>query len=179
MTCPYLPRTVKVVYKRLPNDVRKFPAILREKSESKLVVQMVLTLPRARRLEGRVIADSGFSVIWFIYRGRWYDIGKFYDKAGTFLGYYCDIVKPTDKLLLNHARTATLTDLYLDLWITPHGKVYVLDEDELQEALRRGHISATLAKEARKHLTSLVRLTRKRHFPPKNVRDTQLFRCKN
>ena len=174
-----MPRPVKVVYKRLPNDVREFPAILREKSKSKLVVQMVLTLPRPRRFEGRVIADSGFSVIWFIYRGRWYDIGKFHDQAGRFLGYYCDIVKPANKLLLSRDRTATLTDLYLDLWITPHGKVYVLDEDELQEALRRGHISATLAKEARKHLTSLVRLAQRRHFPPKNVKNTQLLRPKN
>ena len=175
MPKPTLPRPIKVVYKRLLNDVREFPAILRQESKSRLVVQMVLSLPRQRRLGGKVIADSGFSAIWFIFRNRWYDVGKFYDRAGRFVGYYCDIVKPTNKLLQTPSRAATLTDLYLDLWITPQGEYYILDEDELDDALARGHISSVMAKAAREHLTSIVQLFQKKRFPPKHVKRTQLM----
>ncbi|HUK49547.1 MAG TPA: DUF402 domain-containing protein [Terriglobales bacterium] len=170
-----LPYPVKIVYKRLPNDVREFPAILRHESKSRLIVQMVLTLPKPRRLESKVIADSGFSAIWFIYRNRWYDVGKFYDRRGTFVGYYCDIIKPTNRLLRNPTHATTLTDLYLDLWITPQGDYYILDEDELEYALARGHISSKMAKAAREHLISLVQLVQKKRFPPNHVKQTQLM----
>ena len=170
-----LPRPATIIYRRLPNDVREFPGILRQESESNLVIQTRLTLPSPRRLAGRVIADTGFLAVWFIYRDRWYDVGKFYDRAGEQVGYYCDILKPTHKLLLNSTRTTTLTDLFLDLWITPRGKYYVLDEDELQAALNKGYISKTLASAARKRLTTLIHRIERENFPPKQVRDIELL----
>jgi predicted RNA-binding protein associated with RNAse of E/G family len=124
---------------------------------------------------GRVIADTGFRAIWFIYRDRWYDVGKFYDRADVHVGYYCDILKPPHKLLLNSTRTTTLTDLYLDLWITPRGGYYVLDEDEMQSALNNGYISTMLAGGARKRLTSLLRRLERGRFPPKHVREVKLL----
>ena len=173
-----LPRPVTIVYRRLPNDVREFPGILRQESKSKLVIQMPLQLSSPRRLFGKVIADTGYSAIWFIYRHRGYDIGKLYDRAARHLGYYCDILKPPRKLLLNSTRTTTLTDLFLDLWITPRGAHYVLDENELQNALRSGHISTVLASRARKRLTSLIRLVEQDRFPPKQVREIKLLESK-
>ena len=122
-----------------------------------------------------MIADTGFMVVWFIYRNRWYDIGKFYDRAGRHVGYYCDILKPSHKLLLNSTRTATLTDLFLDLWITPRGAYYVLDEDEMQDAIRNGYVSTTLARAARKHLATLIHRVEQDRFPPKHVRDMELL----
>jgi predicted RNA-binding protein associated with RNAse of E/G family len=169
------PRPVEIVYRRLPNDVRRFSGILRQESRSRLVIQTGLTVSSPRRVGGRVIADAGFSAIWFIYRDRWYDIGKFYDGTNKLVGYYCDIVEPSRKLMLNRTRTMTLTDLFLDLWITPRGGYCVLDEDEFQNALKKGYIATMLAREARRHLTSLVRLVERKRFPPKHVREAKLL----
>jgi predicted RNA-binding protein associated with RNAse of E/G family len=170
-----LPRPVTIVYRRLPNDVREFPGLLRYESDTRLVIQTQLTLPSPHRVAGRVIADTGFSAIWFIYRDRWYDLGKLYDRAGVHVGYYSDILKPPHRLLLNSTRTTKLTDLFLDLWITPRGEYYVLDEDEIQNALNNGHISSTLASVARKHLASLIRQVERGRFPPIHVREIELL----
>ena len=170
-----LPRPITVVYKRLPNDVREFPSILRRESKTGLTIQMVIAVSSPRRIFGKVIVDTGFSAIWFVYRNRWYDVAKFYDKDGKLTGYYCDILKPTSKLLVKGNKTATLTDLFLDLWITTSGEYTVLDENEFQNAIARGYISKTLAREARKHLASLIRQVKRKQFPPKAVKQIDLL----
>jgi predicted RNA-binding protein associated with RNAse of E/G family len=170
-----LPRPVTVVYRRLPNDVRELPGILRRESRSRLVVEMVLKVSSPRRMFGKTVVDTGFTAIWFVYRDRWYDIAKFYDQAGRFTGYYCDILKPQRKLLLSRDRTTTLTDLFLDLWITPSGKYVILDEDEFQNAVTQGYISKTLANEARKHLNFLIRQVKRGRFPSKSVKQIELL----
>jgi hypothetical protein len=100
-----------IVYRRLPRDAREFPGLLRESTVRKLVIQSPISVDRPIRVSGEIIAHTGYVSIWFIYRDRWYDVGKFYDAAGRWLGYYCDIIKPVKKLLATPSRTVTLTPL--------------------------------------------------------------------
>jgi len=121
-------------------------------------------------VSGNVIADKGYLAIWFIYRNRWYDVGKFYDRSRNWIGYYCDILKPPTKLLAKPSRTTTLMDLFLDLWITPDSQHFILDEDELELALRRHDVSESLARQAREQMMALVRRVDAGRFPLTSVR---------
>jgi len=109
--------------------------------------------------------------VWFIFKGKWYDIAKFYDRKDRFTGYYCDIIRPIGKLLSNRSETSIITDLFLDLWINREGRCAVLDEDELRSALAKHHISLPLARRARRELQSLIYLAESRRFPPVSIRE--------
>lgn len=168
-----LPRPIRIVYKRLPNNVREIPGLLREATLQQLVIESPIVVPHPMRLSGKVVADNGYLAIWFVYRDRWYDVGRFFDRSRNFVGYYCDIVKPMKQLLMGPSKTAMITDLFLDLWIWPDGQHTVLDEDEFKHGLQRRHISRLLALEAQKQLALLVRRVNSKRFPPAYVRKTK------
>jgi len=169
-----LPRPVSIVYRRLPNDIRQLPGVLRQVSAARLVIESPIVVERPQRVLGRVIADSGFLAIWFLYRNRWYDVGKFYDRQRNLVGYYCDIIKPLNKLLRTPGKTSRITDLFLDLWITPEGDYVVLDEDEFEEALGHGYLPKNLADQARKQMDSLIQKVKAGRFPPPFTQKVEL-----
>jgi predicted RNA-binding protein associated with RNAse of E/G family len=164
-----IPRRMTIVYRRLPDDAREFPGVLREATASKLVIESPISVDQPVVVSGDTIADTGYSSIWFIYKNEWYDVGKFYDRAGRWIGYYCDIIKPVTKLLADPSRTVTITDLFVDLWITKDGRPFVLDEEELDSALQNHVIPTNLAREAGRKMRSLVRKVEKSRFPPQEV----------
>jgi len=168
-----IPREITIVYRRLPNDLREFPGVLREATKKKLVIESTISVDRPINVSDEVVADTGYFSIWFVYTNRWYDIGKFYDRSGRWVGYYCDIIKPVKKLLIDSSRTVTLTDLFLDLWITRDGRAFILDEEELHKALENRSIPSSLAHEAERRIRSLHRRTKARRFPPPEVRAIQ------
>ena len=168
-----IPRKITIVYRRLPNDIREFAGLLRKETSSRLVIESTISVDRPINVSGQIIADTGYFSIWFVYANRWYDVGKFYDRSGRWLGYYCDIIKPVKKLLINSFRTVTLTDLFLDLWITRDGRTFILDEEQLHKALENRWVSSSLAHEAERRTRSLHQMTRARWFPPPEVRAIQ------
>lgn len=173
MSARHLPRPVNIVYRRLPNDVREFPGTLRRATHTSLVIESPIAVTSPRRVLGRVVADSGFLAIWFIYRHKWYDVGKFYDRTRTWIGYYCDIIRPLNRLLRTPSRTVMITDLFLDLWITPQGRTMVLDEEEFENSLKRGYMSKALAVQARKEMDSLIHMVRAGRFPPPSIQSVE------
>jgi predicted RNA-binding protein associated with RNAse of E/G family len=169
-------RGMTIVYRRLPEDVREFAGVLRKATERKLVIESPIIVDRPIKVSGETIADTGYLAIWFVYKNRWYDVGKFYDQTQQWIGYYCDILKPVKKLLETCSRTVILTDLFLDLWISRGGRAFVLDEEELEHAIWTRDISADLAQEARTHIRSLMRRVNIGQFPPSEVRAIQPLR---
>lgn len=111
--------------------------------------------------------------IWFVYRHKWYDVGKFYDRARNLVGYYCDIIKSLNKLLRTPAKTNMITDLFLDLWITPEGDYIVLDEDEIENAIKHGYLPKNLANQTYKQMDSLIRAFRAGRFLPAAVQKVE------
>jgi predicted RNA-binding protein associated with RNAse of E/G family len=162
-----------IVYRRLPDDVREFPGVLRRATESKLIIESPISVDRPVKVDGQIIADAGYRAIWFVYKNRWYDVGKFYDQAERWIGYYCDILKPVKRLLATRSRTVTFTDLFLDLWISNDGRALVLDQKELDSALEKHYISANLAREAKRHIRSLMQRVNSGGFPSEEVRAIQ------
>jgi predicted RNA-binding protein associated with RNAse of E/G family len=164
-----VPREVTIVYRRLPNNIRQYAGVLREATASRLVIESPISVDTPRTVSGQIIADTGYLAIWFVYRNRWYDVAKFYDGAGRWIGYYCDIIKPVKNLLINPSRTVTFTDLFLDLWITKNGQEFILDQAELERALEKHTISRNLAREAVRHLRLLSLRTKLGRFPAQDV----------
>ena len=165
-----IPREMTIVYRRLSHDVREFPGVLREATASRLVIESPLTVDHPVRVSDDIIADTGYLSIWFVYKNRGYDVGKFYDRHRRWVGYYCDITKPLRKLLAAPSRTMIVTDLFLDLWITRDGRCFVLDEEELANALVNHVISSRLAYDARRRLKCLAQKVKADRFPLPEVR---------
>jgi predicted RNA-binding protein associated with RNAse of E/G family len=66
-----------------------------------------------------------------------------------------------------------LTDLFLDLWVSPDLRLKVLDEDELENAYSKGWIAKRLYEKAKEELKKLVKTVNERRFPPYAVKRLQ------
>jgi predicted RNA-binding protein associated with RNAse of E/G family len=169
-----LPRAISIVYRRPPSPPQIFPGVLRKVTDDFVIIQSRLSVSQPRRVLDTIIADNGYWAIWFVFRGKWFDVGKFYDKSGNWLGYYCDIMEPVTRMVWG-SRTTVITDLFLDLWITPHNDYYVLDESEFENAISSRFISRSVGEKARSQLQLLIRKIRRRDFPPSQVREIELL----
>jgi len=169
-----LPCPVSILYRRPPHPAAIYPGVLRGITKQSLTIQSRLHPAQPRQVAGRIIAATGYWAIWFVFKDKWFDIGKFYDESKNWLGYYCDIVKPISRLM-SGSSTSVLTDLFLDIWITPYGETYVLDEEELEGAVQHGFISKSLAAKARSQVRMLVRKSKLQEFPPTQVKEAKLL----
>ena len=173
-----LPCPVSILYRRPPHPASRYPGLLLSVTKQSLTIQSRLNLAQARQVAGRIIAASGYWAIWFVFKGKWFDIGKFYDESKNWLGYYCDIVKPIRRLM-SGSTTSLVTDLFLDIWITADGEAYVLDEDELENAVRRAFISKIVAAKARSQVRMLMRKIELHEFPPTLVKEATLLEVRD
>jgi predicted RNA-binding protein associated with RNAse of E/G family len=127
-------------------------------------------------IDGRVILENGSPVVWFTFPGAWHDIGLFHRADGTFTGTYANILTPVHFV---DDRTWETTDLFLDVWVGAGGDVRLLDEDELDAALRHGAIDAELALRARAEAGHVIERATAREWPPAAVRDWSLERARS
>jgi protein associated with RNAse G/E len=62
---------------------------------------------------------------------RWYNIFEIHDRDdGSLKGWYCNIGRPA---IFKDANKLLYDDLALDLWVTPDGEQFILDEDEFAD----------------------------------------------
>ena len=54
-----------------------------EESRDRLVIEQYVRVRNPRREFGRVVVANGYLAVWFIFKRKWYDVGKFYDRRGT------------------------------------------------------------------------------------------------
>lgn len=168
------PGRVRIHYRRLPDRTRIFDqqVVLRRED-------VVVTLSEPVRLEapmeiaGNVAMEHGSLALWFTFPGAWHDIGRFHRGDGTFTGFYANILTPP------HMEGAVwhTTDLFLDLWLPPGGEALILDEDELDDALRKGDVEPGLAGRAREEAARLHGLAVSGRWPPPVVHEWTLERA--
>lgn len=162
MTLP----TISLRYHRPPDRTQTFRQLALERTES-YAVTFLPAAPDSRpaTVEGRVILEPGAPIVWVSYPGRWYDVGRFHLADGTFTGFYANILTP---VAMRPGRWET-TDLALDVWLGADGDLRILDEDELDEALRRGWIDDDRADHARQEAAALVTAARQGTWPDPDV----------
>jgi predicted RNA-binding protein associated with RNAse of E/G family len=117
-------------------------------------------------VNGQTILEPGSPMVWFIFPGKWYDIGRFYLTAHTFTGLYTNICTP---VLMQGSRWST-TDLFLDLWIPADGGASIwLDQDAFEDATTSGVLSRDLAETALRTRNEIDALHSKTEWPPEVV----------
>ena len=120
----------------------------------------------------RVVLEPGAPVVWFTFPEAWHDIGRFHTATGEFTGYYANILTPVRFITPTRWET---TDLFLDVWLDEGGPV-LLDEDELDAALRAGHVAAEAAARAHAEAAHLCAAARAGSWPPPVCREWTLDR---
>jgi predicted RNA-binding protein associated with RNAse of E/G family len=123
---------------------------------------------------GEVVLEAGADVVWFTFPGLWHDVGRFHRADGTFTGLYANILTPA---VLDGAEWDT-TDLFLDVWVSPDGRISLLDEDEMEEALDRAWLDAPTAARAREEADQLVAAAAAGSWPPASVHHWTRERCR-
>ena len=93
-----------------------------------------------------------------------FNLLEFRELDGTLLGHYSDIGEPAT---LVSPTEFQMTDLFLDIWLCPDGKLIELDWDEFEEAIEKQVITSTQAKLARSAMKRLVEETAKGIYPLK------------
>lgn len=84
------------------------------------------------------IADDGYAWLHQFPQDAFYVVTTMFDAHGNVIQWYIDICA---KHGLDDDGVPWFEDLYLDIVIMPSGKVMLLDEDELDEALEKGQVS--------------------------------------
>jgi predicted RNA-binding protein associated with RNAse of E/G family len=122
-------------YKTLPEDI-------------------VERLSRALLSQGLIQAEQHAVTITKLYFFHEpFNVLEFRDEAGNLLGHYSDIGEPV--LNLGHGQFQ-MTDLYLDIWLFPNGRLLELDWGEFQEAIQKQVITTDQAELARTTMQRLV-----------------------
>lgn len=85
-----------------------------------------------------VIADNGFKLMQFFFEDKKYSLTIFYDSNDHVLQWYFDIIADIYEM---EDDTPYIDDMYLDLVVLPDGYSYVLDEDELENAVTKRIVS--------------------------------------
>ena len=157
-------------YIRLPNNITEFLDDCLFRSEKIIACRSQVTSQHSVAFDGRTVLAAGFPIVYFEFPGRWFSILKVWNKQGERTGYYCDVVTPLQFLDRNKIE---LTDLFLDLWVSPDLRYKVLDEDELEEAFHKGWITKELYEKAGGELKRLILLVERKKFPPPLVKELE------
>ena len=160
-------RAITLCYRRPPDRLTTIETRLLDETDDLLIMQHTIGTSKPLEINGRKVIDDGYGAVWFIYRGEHHDIGVISDRAGDFTGYYCDAIMP----IVSRDGIYEITDLFLDIWISPDGQTTVLDEDEFAEAISKGWITGEEARIAREEVDRMALGVMEGTFPPKLVRD--------
>ncbi len=111
---------------------------------------------RQERTVGGFHFPVGSVTYGFFWRGRHYTLYRFIGPDGRLIAHRFDVV---DGVRISRQRIEYL-DLLLDLWVDPHGRARLEDEDDVREYAARGLLSPerlALIERTRRHLTARYR----------------------
>ena len=170
------PPLVHIHYLRPPDRERVYTQYLISEEEGvKVTYARDLKFDSPIRIAETVVLETGSEVIWFTFPGAWHDIGIFHRADGSVTGTYANILTPC---VFEEGGIWRTTDLFLDLWIHPDGRVLTLDEDELDEAEVKGWVDADTARRAREEVGTLSAQAEAGTWPPKIVAEWTLARAR-
>ncbi|MYK19721.1 DUF402 domain-containing protein [Candidatus Poribacteria bacterium] len=150
--------TVTLTYKRPPDRVNHFQQQLLYMDDEVILTSQCVRPSAPIVQNGKTVLGDNFPVVWFVFTGLWYDVGKVYNLNGEWTGYYCDIMKPVKRTVdaTGKLNCFEITDLFLDLWVNPDGTYEIQDEDEFEEAVQSDAIDAELERKAWEVMKTLI-----------------------
>ena len=169
------PPLIDIHYLRPPDREQIFTQhLIWDAAEVKITFSTDLSFEPPIRIDGDVVLETGSEVVWFTFPGAWHDVGLFHRADGTFTGTYANILTPC---AFEEGGTWRTTDLFLDVWRDPTGRVQILDEEELEEAEARGWVTEEVARRARAEALALKQQAEAGLWPPPVVREWTLARA--
>ena len=141
-------KILNFAYRRLPDRVTYFPAVVLSEFDEGLVIFNLLNPSKPLLVEDSILLDRGYMGVWFVSNRNWHDLGAIYDREKRFKGYYCDICTPIKRISAGYE----LTDFFFDIWIFPDGRYLVLDEEEFARAVKQGWMSPVQTFRSRREL---------------------------
>ncbi|MFK4476791.1 DUF402 domain-containing protein [Bacillus sp. RC206] len=84
------------------------------------------------------IARDGYTWMQYFINGENFAITAMLDNQKQLLQYYIDVTK---EYKIDERGLPYFDDLYLDVVLLPNGEIYVLDEDELEDAYKIGDVT--------------------------------------
>jgi protein associated with RNAse G/E len=169
---PENPATITLQFARMGKPLRVFHAEFLEDNGICLKTWTKLLPEHRKSLSLGFQADKWLesgqwiaSIAKYLYDNEHFAIMKILDDAGQVLGFYVDIATPMQRT----GEIYPLTDLCLELWLTPQGKASILDEDEFEQACSAGLIDPPLAQTAQATVERLLAEIQAGLFPRKYI----------
>jgi len=170
------PPQVRIDYLRPPDHREVFVQdLILDRPDVKVTLARDLPFDPPIMIRGEVALEKGSAAVWFTFPGLWHDIGRFHRADDSFTGIYANILTPP--LMPPGGRWET-TDLFLDVWVDPAGRLCVLDEDQLREAEQEGWVSAGQARRARQEVEQIRQEFAAGRWPPPVVAEWSLARAR-
>jgi predicted RNA-binding protein associated with RNAse of E/G family len=169
------PPFVHIHYLRPPNRKEIFTQrLLLDVPEVKVTFAQNVPFDPPIRIHGEVALEAGSDAVWFTFPGLWHDVGRFHRADGTFTGIYANILTPA---VFEADGAWHTTDLFLDVWVDADGALSVLDEDQLEEAYRRGWVSTDTKQRAQEEVGWIRTRFAEGRWPPPVVEEWTLERA--
>jgi predicted RNA-binding protein associated with RNAse of E/G family len=156
-------REVRIHYLRPPDDERVYVQRLVHDDDRVKVTLAEDVQVDEMIIGGRRAMEPGCHVVWFTFPGVWHDIGRFYLADLSFAGFYANILTPAE--FHGGGRWST-TDLFLDVWLSPDGRLTVLDQDQFQTAIDGGVLPTDVANRALGEVADIEAAARSGQWPP-------------
>jgi predicted RNA-binding protein associated with RNAse of E/G family len=108
------------------------------------------------------IADKGYTWLQYYPKGAHFVVTAMFDDQGEIVEWYIDVCKTQG---VTDQGVPWFDDLYLDIVVLKNREVFLLDEDELDEALTKGLISVKDYDLATETAQRLLHDIKERRFP--------------
>ncbi len=153
---------IDIIYRRLPDQITHYKHQLVYENARFMVTRAPFRPSQSLIAEVPELRDLTYRAVWFVFDGKWHDLGKICRPSGRVEGYYSDIIRPLERT----DQGLKIDDLFLDLWILPDGRYRILDQDEFEKAVESGWVDSKTANRAQKELEKLIRKVKQGRFPP-------------
>ncbi len=111
------------------------------------------------------IAAKGYSWLQHFPKGQYYTLTTMMDEKGEIIQWYIDICHEIGM----EEDIPWMDDLYLDIVKLPAGNIYLLDEEELEDALKSSIITEEMYNLAKRQAGELMGMIRSNNFPLLNL----------
>ncbi len=157
---------IHLVYRRIPNRIlERDDEVVADLGDVIVAKAKFEGMLAPLRVNGVEVIRNGYAMLYFAFVGENYDILKVYDEKGNFKGLYVDVLAYTRR----EGNTLDMLDLFLDIFVFPDGRAFLLDEDELEMALNYGLIDRKTFEFAYRVAGEILEKIKRKEFPPEIV----------
>ncbi|MFJ8527191.1 DUF402 domain-containing protein [Bacillus sp. NPDC094106] len=121
------------------------------------------------------IVNDGYTWVQYFINGKNFAITAMLNEEQKLVQYYIDVAKEFE---IDERGMPYFDDLYLDVVLLPNGDVYLLDEDELEEAYIDGDISKEEYNVAWDTVKWLLEVIEKENFPWITILEKEIRKLK-